>query len=329
MPAGIISQDSSRTASPSNPATSFIDITDSPYNAVGDGKIGDGAVMTSGSASLTLSGGNFAAGDVGKYIRVVGAGVSGADLITTISARSSTSAITLAATASTSVTSAQIVYGTNNTTGIQAAINAANTSTSIKTVLIPAGKFICNVQSYPNVRITGVAGLVGQSAFTAINLNNTTGFSFLIPAIRTQAVIKFATAGGMEISKLCIVAGDGTSSADRFGTGIEVGDPINTTNGAVAAGFKISQVEVNGFNRAMTFSRCWDNLVEMCQINYCNVGFFGGELTALGVDSNSGPADGMVFQACGSNYTDICYNLLGSKQTAIICGDYNLSLIHI
>lgn len=305
------------------PTTAVIDVTASPYSAVGDGKIGDGAVMNSGSATLTLSGGSFAVSDIGKYIRVVGAGSGGADLVTTISARASTSSITLAANASTAVTSAQIVYGTNSTTAIQAAIDAANASTTIKTVLIPAGKFICNVTSYPNVRIEGVAGLVGQSAFTAISLNNTTGFSILLPAVRTSAVIKFASAGGSEISDLCIIAGDGTLAADRFGTGIEIGDPLNTVDGPVAAGFRISQTEVNGFHRGMTYSRCWDNVVEMCQVNFCNQGFFGGEITSGGAESNSGPADGMVFQACGSNYTDVVFNLLGSKQSAVICGDYN------
>ncbi len=44
----------------------------SDYGAKGDGKTAIGT-MTSGSATLTASGSAFAAGDVGKHVRVAGA----------------------------------------------------------------------------------------------------------------------------------------------------------------------------------------------------------------------------------------------------------------
>ncbi len=86
--------------------------------------------ITSGAATLTVTAGTFAAGDVGKTIVVPGAGAAGADLKTTISAVGSTTSITLAANASTTLTSASktLTYGTDDTTAINSAIAALNTA---------------------------------------------------------------------------------------------------------------------------------------------------------------------------------------------------------
>ena len=76
------------------------------------------AAMTSGSAVLTATATNesiaaapFAAGDVGKRVIVQGAGVAGAPLDTTIIAITSASAVTLAATASTTVSGQYAAVG--------------------------------------------------------------------------------------------------------------------------------------------------------------------------------------------------------------------------
>lgn len=62
--------------------------------------------MVSGFSTLTLDTGAFTPGDAGKNVRVVGAGVAGADLVTTISTYSSPTQVFLAASASTTVAAA-------------------------------------------------------------------------------------------------------------------------------------------------------------------------------------------------------------------------------
>lgn len=68
---------------------------------------GDGA-MTLGSATLNASEATFVAGDVGRSIVVRGAGVNGADLRTTIATYVSATQVTLATTASSTVTGAYV-----------------------------------------------------------------------------------------------------------------------------------------------------------------------------------------------------------------------------
>lgn len=61
--------------------------------------------ITSGSATLTSATALFTSADIGRTIRVVGAGAAGGNLNTTINAFTSTTSVTLANTAGTSVTS--------------------------------------------------------------------------------------------------------------------------------------------------------------------------------------------------------------------------------
>jgi hypothetical protein len=83
------------------------------------------ASVSSGSPTLTSALAGFTSGVTGKTIRVAGAGVAGADLITTMTFVNSTT-VTLGVNASTTVTDKPIEWGTDDTTFIQAAINACN-----------------------------------------------------------------------------------------------------------------------------------------------------------------------------------------------------------
>lgn len=74
------------------------------------GKTFNVGAMTSGSNVLTCSGANFAVADIGKTMQVNGAGVGGAQLTTTIVTRISSTQVTLANTASTTVSNATIYY---------------------------------------------------------------------------------------------------------------------------------------------------------------------------------------------------------------------------
>lgn len=106
-----------------NKASDYVSVAD--FGAVLDGvSVTGNTSITSGSAALTVVGAAFTAADVGKTIVVPGAAAASADLVTTISAYTSATQITLGANAGTtlSAVSKTVSYGTNNTTAIQAAL---------------------------------------------------------------------------------------------------------------------------------------------------------------------------------------------------------------
>lgn len=120
-----------------------------------DVRIGYDADMTAGNAVL-ISQGNarFQMEDVGKAIRVSGAGPGGEDLFTTIASLQSLTQVTLAEAASTTVTDTHIVFGTDSSAAVQAAIDAAATA-NVPTVWLPKGVFMFNVEIKNGVTIRG------------------------------------------------------------------------------------------------------------------------------------------------------------------------------
>jgi hypothetical protein len=94
------------------------------YGAKGDGVEHYVASMTSGSPTLTCSDCSFTSGDVGKVVVVDTAGGSGTPLRTTISGYTNSTTVTLAANAGATVSAKRVVYGTDDTSPIQSAINA-------------------------------------------------------------------------------------------------------------------------------------------------------------------------------------------------------------
>lgn len=104
------------------------DVTATAYGAAGDGQVvGDGA-MSSGSAVLTSATANWPTGVVGKAISVKGAGASGVTtLITTVASRESATQVTLSAANASggAVSSAVVIWGTDDTAAIQGAVDAA------------------------------------------------------------------------------------------------------------------------------------------------------------------------------------------------------------
>jgi hypothetical protein len=104
------------------------DVTVDAYGAVGDAQVvGDGA-MSSGSTTLTSASAAFVAADAGKPISVKGAAATGVTtLITTISAVNSPTSVTLAAANASggALSDAVVIWGTDDTAAIQAAVDAA------------------------------------------------------------------------------------------------------------------------------------------------------------------------------------------------------------
>lgn len=95
-----------------------------------------GGAITSGQTAFTHSSAAFTSADVGKLFYIVGAGVGGLLLSTTIAAYVSATAVVLADAASTTVTSAHYLYGTDDTAAWTAAA-AAIADNAICTIIMP------------------------------------------------------------------------------------------------------------------------------------------------------------------------------------------------
>lgn len=98
------------------------------YGAKGDAKVVADGAMASGSTTLTSATANFTAADVGKAISVKGAAATGVTtLVTTIAAYVSATQVTLAGANGSggAVSNAVVIWGTDDTVAIQAAVDAA------------------------------------------------------------------------------------------------------------------------------------------------------------------------------------------------------------
>lgn len=85
--------------------------------------------ITAGTATLTTTSATASfsqATDVGKRITISGAGTAGAKFVTTIASVQSTTSITLAANAVTTVSNRSVIYGTDNTTACNNLISLVN-----------------------------------------------------------------------------------------------------------------------------------------------------------------------------------------------------------
>ena len=104
------------------------DITAAAYGAVCDLRTATDAAITSGTKVLTCASAPFGGGaiTVGMSVGIKGAGPAGVTWYrSTVASVDSTSQVTLVDNASTTVSGGLVVWGTNNQTAIQAAVNAA------------------------------------------------------------------------------------------------------------------------------------------------------------------------------------------------------------
>jgi hypothetical protein len=83
------------------------------------------ANISASAKTLTSASGLFDEDDVNQVVSVAGAGAAGADLITTIASYTSSTEVELVDAASTTVSTVDACWGTDNTTALQAAINEA------------------------------------------------------------------------------------------------------------------------------------------------------------------------------------------------------------
>jgi hypothetical protein len=97
------------------------------YGAVGDGQYATDGAITSGTKALACTTSTpFTAADVGKAITILGAGASGVTThVTTIATFVDSGHVTLTANAGATASAALVMWATDDTAAVQAAINAA------------------------------------------------------------------------------------------------------------------------------------------------------------------------------------------------------------
>ncbi len=123
----------------------------SDFGARFDAKRVTDGVMTATSNVLTSPTARFKKADVDKTVDVAGAGVAGTHLLTRIAGYTSPTRVTLAAAASRTVNNAVVVYGSDDTTGIQNALNTLAVGTEVGNlrIIMPAGLSIISATLIP------------------------------------------------------------------------------------------------------------------------------------------------------------------------------------
>lgn len=278
-----------------------------------------GVAITIGSAILTSTNATFTAASspAGKAIRVVGAGVAGADLTTTILSRQSDTQVTINANASTTVNPPKSAFwGTNNTTAIQTALDAALNTTSHREVLIPKGAFLCNVRLPSNVKLRGIA-----SSSLDVNVPNCAPTwdanshpSILLPAISTSPVVLVGTAAnasttgfGSEMSNLSIIG-----SVAKVGDGFRGGNAWDDFGGVFNTGNnRLHQLWVGGFENGISFGRAVEPLITLCFVHSCTNAF------------SFSAVDNADVTACYTSNTTKSFRLLSCKTFALGTGSYD------
>ena len=145
------------------------------YGAKGNGARGTGGATSSGTANFTDSAANFTAFDVGKVIAVSGAGAGSRALVTTIAAFTDSTHVTLAATASNTLSGANYAYGTDDSTSIQNAVNAAfNSPANSGTVFLRPGIYVLSTGINWKSRVSLLGSGVGATVLMPINTSTST-----------------------------------------------------------------------------------------------------------------------------------------------------------
>jgi hypothetical protein len=136
-------------------------------------------LSTGGGATVTATGNPFAAADVGSLICMTGAGVAGATYFGTITAFTNVNSVTVSPSTSTAQTNVFGQWGKDNTTPIQAAINAARVSGGTAgggTILIPQPSTYCIQQldftNAPPIVLKGASTVNGTRLMPMRNTNS-------------------------------------------------------------------------------------------------------------------------------------------------------------
>ena len=139
------------------------------YGATGDARKVTDAVLVNGSTTVTSATAAFTSADVGKVIwGIVTADYSLRLPVTTITAVNSATSITVADAATLSYSGVHLVFGTNDTAALQAAMTAAKAAGS--NVIVPAGGYLFSALPFDGNRSTvGFAsGVIGAGSNSTV-----------------------------------------------------------------------------------------------------------------------------------------------------------------
>ena len=239
-------------------------------------------------------------------------------LIGTITAYTNSTTVTISRVAPSTFTLKPCFFGTDNSVAIQAALDAALASPTIKTVYIPTGIFLCNIQTYADIRLTGAGGGIGLAnnltfAGQVVNTRPQTNPTVLMPAVGYKPVIYAANGGGV-ISRMCI---HGAPSLMN-NIGVKIGSAYGS--GFVSLGFLMNQVNLCGFKYALAAARIADTMLENISATYCGIVFY------LTQPDENRYTDQTTINCCYGNYIrDYFVYCSGGKTITMISCDYTLS----
>lgn len=305
------------------------------FGALGNTKkITDGAISI-GTAIFTSATAGFTSADVGKVIRVNGAGAAGITLETTISGFTNSTTVTLTANASTTVTGATTFYGTDDTAAIQNAINTYAISVAIRAyscLLIPNRIFITTstltVPAFANLCMNGAgASIVSDSLGSIIQPSRTTtnaidiqssdpvffsdfGIYYVGAAATSTTAIKFTPPGGAynyfsRLTNVYVYNAYNTINADRVVTAVfdNVVSQSFTHTGLIFTSAIGSPVGDAGDNRVIN-SHFLSGASGTVGIYWTG----GGGLTAIGNKFNSGDIGIQINPSANVNTSQIVIN---------------------
>jgi Pectate lyase superfamily protein len=239
-------------------------------------------------------------------------------LIGTIATYLTSTSVTISRVAPSAFTNKPCFFGTDNTAAIQAALDAALASTTIKTVYIPTGIFLCNIKTYTDINLIGAGGGIGTAnnltfaGQTAVNRSQDNA-TVLMPAVGYKPVI-YSAVGGGSVSRMFI---QGTSSLMN-NTGLKLGTSYGT--GFVSLGFILKQVNFSGFKYALAAARIADSTLENVTASYCGIMFY------LTQPDEIHYTDQTTIIGCYGNYIrDYFVYCVGGKSVQLISCDYTNS----
>jgi len=308
------------------------------YGAKGNGVCVTDGSMTSGSAVLTCSTSTpFTSADVGKAIMVkyaMPATPGGSTLVTTIASFQSSSQVTLSANAGNTISSATVLYGTDDTSAIQSAVNAAVTYAAAHAfyaeVVIPpssgafyavAGALQTGGSTLGNAQITLpiIGPTVGKVTLVLKGGEDAAGSRYwnqTVPAFNGPTLVSFGvfSTAALQTSSIsnngnpAMIGGPtgkngyGTSPALLYSNMLLVVKGLTLLTTHSANGFTYSALNLHGLGCAHLFDVSYGTIAVVM------LSEGGGDLNSISVFS-SGVSIGILMPAAGNNDSNQVRNI--------------------
>jgi len=296
-------------------ASSAIDPTASPYNALGDGvEVTDGS-MTASSTTFTSATAAFTSADAGKRILIDGAGaatdfgvIGGTaarkPLVTTISSVTNSTTIVLGSAPQATGTGVRFVYGTDDTAAIQSAFNDCDTFGG-NAVTFPAGRIFFTSAALTIKRYAKVSNEVGGGRMGTIRVS---GYGATIICHTDNNFIQLSPNNIAAIYHSPVIEG---LNLEGIGGQNQIGISLDHTFNAVMRDLCIRRVGVGIDLRGALQAHCTNVMVEY----FTKYGFWLRQSTDTTMPCNVCVLDGT--RANASSIAQYGYYLVNSDQCEI------------